>query len=57
VKRLNLIKLKFERYLNANGTISSSVLGIMIVLTNCVLRRIFGTIEKKAERNVTRIVC
>ena len=57
VKRLNLIKLKFVRYLNTNGTVSSSVLGIMTVLANYLLRRILETGENETERYVRRNAC
>ena len=50
MKRLKLIILKFVRYLNASGTVTSSVVRIIIALANCVLRRIFET--EKEKQNV-----
>jgi len=55
VKELKLIKLKETRYLNASGTVTSCVVRITVVLSTCVLRRIFETKEREAERYVTKI--
>jgi hypothetical protein len=55
VKGLKLIKLKDMRYLNASGTVTSCVVRIIVVLSNCVLRIIFETKEREAERYVTKI--
>jgi len=55
VKELKLIKLKVVHYLNASGTVTSSVVRVIVVLSTCLLRRIFETKEKEAERYVTKI--
>ena len=39
------------------NTVSSLMLRIIIALSKCVLRRIFETKEREAERDVTRIAC
>jgi len=39
------------------NTVTSSVVSIMIGLAKCVLRRIFETREREAERYVTRMAC
>ena len=43
------------RYLNASGTVTSCVVRIIVVLSTCLLRRIFETKEREAERYVTKI--
>ena len=56
VKRLILMKLRFEWYLNVSVTVDSSVVRMVIGLANWVLGRIFGTGEREAESYVTGIV-
>ena len=43
--------------MNASGTVSSSVIRVMIDLANCVMRRIYETRVREAEHYVTMIVC
>ena len=56
-KRLKLSKLKFVWYLNVSGTVDSSVVRMVIGRAKWVLGRIFGAVEREAERYVTGIVC
>jgi ABC-type transport system involved in cytochrome c biogenesis ATPase subunit len=56
-EEIKVDEIKFVRHFNANGTVSSSVLRIVIGVANCVLGRILGTGEREAERYVTGIVC
>jgi len=43
------------RYLNASGTVTSCVVRIIVVLSTCVVRRIFETKERETGVYATRI--